>query len=61
MTDAIQFCCLVGGVCALCGGTWKVAGDGWALVVFGLLLLSSVVYARTRGSDDRQPDEFADS
>ena len=40
---------------AVCIGTYLVASVGWSLIVFGLVTIASIVYARTRGNYD-QPD-----
>lgn len=44
------------GIGCITGGAWVAFGHGYGLMALGAILLSGVVYARTRGSDARQPD-----
>ena len=37
-------------------GAWLAWGHGYAMLAGGAMLLSGVIYARTRISDAREPD-----
>lgn len=55
--DSKHALAMVVALASVCGGTWWVAGVGVSLIVFGILLGTAVIYARTRGqaeaSDER--------
>lgn len=51
-TDAIHGTSILIGTASLCVGTHIVAGIGAALMLFGGILLSGVIYSRTRSAAD---------
>lgn len=57
-TDNIHAISALLAIASLCGGAYLIAGAGPALCVFGGILLSGVVYARTRAIEirNRHPD-----
>ncbi len=46
--DAVHAIAAILGLVSVCGGTWLAVSLGAALMVFGGLVLSAVVYSRCR-------------
>lgn len=59
--DTIHALAVIAAVSSLCGGTYLLAGTGAALCLFGGLLMTGVVYARTVAINLRTKAEITDA
>lgn len=56
-TDAIHGTSILIATASLCVGAHIVAGIGAAMILFGGILLSGVIYSRTRSANDVRDTE----
>lgn len=56
MTDTLHGAFAVAATVLLSAGAWRAWGDGYAMMLLGTVLLSGVIYARTRNEHVQQPD-----